>query len=122
MRGYVLAAAILLGATYSSAARADQFPRGEALYQEHCSLCHGKDGRGGVGFKTPLWGQQTQIKKFDNAMAMFEYNQLLMPFQDPSKVTDEEKWAIMHFILVSNGTIPRNQVLGPDNAAKIQIK
>lgn len=122
MRGYALAAAILLGATSSSAARADQFQRGEALYQEHCSLCHGKDGRGGVGFKTPLWGQQTQIKKFDTAMAMFEYNQLLMPFQDPSKVTDDEKWAIIHFILASNGTIQRDQALGPDNAAKIQIK
>ncbi len=122
MRSYMLFAAMMLGATYTSGARADQFVKGEALYQEHCSLCHGKDGRGGVGFKTPLWGQQTQIKKFDNAMAMFEYNQLLMPFQDPSKVTDEEKWAIMQFILVSNRTIARNQALGPDNAASIQIK
>lgn len=44
-------AIILLGLVFSATARADD---GEALFQQHCAACHGKDGRGGVGVPLAL--------------------------------------------------------------------
>lgn len=114
-------AAFFLAAPEASAA-GTPFEQGQALYAEHCAICHGRDGRGGEGFKTPIWGQQTQISKFDTAMGLFEYNQMLMPFDDPTKLTDEQKWAIVNYILVNHGATTREQPVTPANAAGIPIK
>lgn len=99
-----------------------QIAQGAALYAEHCSLCHGADGQRGAGFQTPIWGRGTQIAKFANAQGLFEYNQLLMPFDDPSKLTDEQKWAITAYILANHGALPRDQTLGPANAPSLAVR
>jgi len=49
MKKQILTLVLLLGASVVNAA-----PDGEALYQQHCSVCHGHNGKGGVGVPLSL--------------------------------------------------------------------
>ena len=99
-----------------------QFERGAQIYQQHCALCHGAEGRGGQGFSRPIWGAGHDIAKFGSARGLFEYVQLLMPFDNPQKITDEDKLAVTAFVLVSNGTLKPDQTLDASKAAATPIK
>lgn len=118
----MIAAAALLAAAPALAQDSAQVAQGRALYAEHCALCHGADGKRGQGFQTPIWGAQTQIAKFANAQGMFEYMQLLMPFQDPSLLTDEQKLATVAYILANHGAMPRSGEVTAANMASIPIQ
>jgi mono/diheme cytochrome c family protein len=119
----LLTAACLLAATAFAAAQdSAQVAKGSALYAEHCATCHGADGRRGTGFQTPIWGAQTQIGKFGNAQGIFEYVQMLMPFQDPTLLTDEQKLAVVAYLLANHGAILRSGEMTGANMAGIPIR
>jgi mono/diheme cytochrome c family protein len=127
MRSLVLAVpALCLAATLALGSGpgglSPQVAEGQRLYAEHCALCHGADGRRGEGFQTPIWGERTQIRKFNTAFGLFEYNQMMMPFDDPSKLTDAQKWAVVAYILANHGTIARDATLDPAQAEAIPIR
>ena len=103
-------------------AMSPQIAEGQRLYAENCAACHGEDGRRGAGFQTPIWGERTQIAKFNNALGLFEYNQMMMPFDDPSRLTDEQKLAITAYMLANHGAIARNATLEAGSAATVQIR
>jgi mono/diheme cytochrome c family protein len=105
-----------------AAQQSAQVREGARLYAEACAICHGEDGRRGAGFQSPIWGQGAQIRRFETAQGLFEYNQMLMPFDDPSRLTDEQKWAIVAFLLASHGAIPPTAELRPEAAAAIPIR
>ena len=79
---------------------------GGTLYGNHCVVCHGVNGRDGVTFPRPIWGPGQDIKKFQNAKGLIEYLQMLMPFDDPMKISDADKTAIAAFMMVKNGDLP----------------
>ena len=79
---------------------------GAKLYQSNCSVCHGVNGRDAVAFPRPIWGQGQDIKKFLTAKGLFDYLQMLMPFDDPNKINDQQKTAIIAFMLLQNGNVP----------------
>jgi cytochrome c len=121
----MLVAAALAVASLTSPARAEdsaQISLGRTLYAEQCALCHGADGKRGQGFQTPIWGAQTQIMKFGNAQGLFEYVQMLMPFQDPSLMTDDQKLATIAYILANHGAVPRTGEVTAANMGSIPIK
>ncbi len=76
---------------------------GAQLYQQHCALCHGAKGRDASVFPRPIWGPGHDIGKFGTAKGLFEYLQMLMPFDNPAKIDDDAKTAIVAYILVRNG-------------------
>ena len=78
---------------------------GATLYQQHCALCHGAKGRDATVFPRPIWGPGHDIGKFGNAKGLFEYVQLLMPFDNPAKIDDAAKTAILAYVLVRNGNL-----------------
>ena len=78
---------------------------GAALYQQYCALCHGAKGRDATVFPRPIWGPGHDIGKFGNAKGLFEYVQLLMPFDNPAKIDDAAKTAIVAYMLVRNGNL-----------------
>ena len=78
---------------------------GATLYQQHCALCHGAKGRDATVFPRPIWGPGHDIGKFGNAKGLFEYMQLLMPFDNPAKIDDAAKTAIVAYMLVRNGNL-----------------
>jgi len=77
--------------------------RGEALFMEHCTNCHGEDGQGvQIGDKKPgpLWGPDSWN---DGAGAARIYTlagiiRYAMPYLDPGRLTDEEAQQIAAFI------------------------
>jgi len=77
--------------------------RGEALFLEHCTNCHGMDGQGvQIGDKKagPLWGPDSWN---DGAGAGRVYTlagiiRYSMPYLNPGKLTDEEAQQVAAFI------------------------
>jgi|688.fasta_scaffold104470_4 cytochrome c len=78
---------------------------GGKVYQEACALCHGQAGRDATVFPRPIWGPGHDIAKFGHAKGLFEYVQLLMPFDDPAKLNDSQKTAVVAYMLVRNGSL-----------------
>jgi cytochrome c len=98
-----------------------QISQGAAHFQEKCALCHGATGRGGEGYPNPIWGAGAQIKKFKTAQGLFEYHQLLMPFNDPTLLDDEQKMAVTAYVLANHGVMGRGETLDPAKAPQITI-
>jgi len=77
--------------------------RGEALFMDKCTNCHGEDGQGvEIGDKqpAPLWGPESWN---DGAGAARIYTlagiiRYAMPYLDPGSLTDEEAQLISAFI------------------------
>lgn len=78
---------------------------GAALYQQNCALCHGAKGRDATVFPRPIWGPGHDLAKFGNAKGLFEYLQMLMPFDNPAKIDDASKTAIAAYMLVRNSNL-----------------
>lgn len=102
--------------------RSPQVSHGARLYAEHCAACHGDDGRAGAGFQTPIWGTGAKIARFEHAMGLFEYNQMMMPFDDPTKLSDEDKWAVTAYILANHGAMVPSAALTPAEAGRLPIR
>lgn len=117
-----LALAALAASLPAHAQQSAQVREGARLFAEACAVCHGEDGRRGAGYQTPIWGQGAQIRRFETAMGLFEYNQMLMPFDDPSRLTDEQKWAITAYMLANHGAMEPGAELRPDTAAGVRIR
>src|SRR4051794_9951136 len=77
--------------------------RGESIFNERCTTCHGSDGQGvAVGDKKPgpLWGRDSWN---DGAGAARVYTlagiiRYAMPYLDPGSLTDEEAQQVAAFI------------------------
>lgn len=63
-----------------------------------------------------------QIGKFANAQGMFEYMRLLMPLQDLSILTDEQKLATVACMLANHDAMPRTGEVTAANMASIPIR
>jgi mono/diheme cytochrome c family protein len=121
VRTTVSCAVFLCGVHAAVAGTSEQVARGGKLYADNCATCHGVDGARGEGYQTPIWGPGTQIAKFGHAQGLFEYLQMLMPFDDPTKLTDAQKWDVVAYMLANHGIIPRTDALDPVRAATVTI-
>ncbi len=105
-----------------AAQESKQVAAGRAHYVETCQLCHGADGQKGEGFQTPIWGPGAKIaSKFVHVQGLIDYMQL-MPFNDPTLLDDDQKLAVVAFILSQHGTMKPSDTLDPAKAASIPIK
>lgn len=96
-----------------------QVLQGASLYQQNCALCHGVNGRDASVFPRPIWGNGHDIAKFSNAKGLFEYLQMLMPFDNPAKVNDVDKTAITSYMLVRNGNLLASETLPTGGNQKV---
>lgn len=99
-----------------------QVTKGGELYKEFCALCHGEDGKRGAGFQTPIWGDGSLIaSKFGNVQGLIDY-MLLMPFNDPALLDDEQKLAVVAYMMANHGAIKPGDEIAPAQAASIPIR
>lgn len=118
---FFICAAVHGAPTVAQSKGTSQVAQGAALYQVHCVVCHGPTGRGGQGFPRPVWGSGHDLKKFTTAHGLYDYVQLTMPFDNPQKLTDAQKLAVVAFMLERNTTINADTELTAANAPKIKI-
>jgi mono/diheme cytochrome c family protein len=107
------AAALAQAAPEPPSGASSQVLQGAKLYQEHCALCHGPKGRDASVFPRPIWGSGHDIGKFGTAKGLFEYVQMLMPFDNPAKIDDAAKTAIVAYMLVRNGNLKPDSSMAP---------
>lgn len=110
------------GAAFGTTAPSPQITEGQRLYMENCAACHGDDGQRGSAYQTPIWGSRAQIRKFETALGLFEYNQIAMPFNDPAQISDTDKLAIVAFMLANHGAMPASATLEYGGAAGVPIR
>lgn len=112
----------LISVTAAHGQDSTQVAAGKEVYSQHCTLCHGVDGKRGEGFQTPIWGQGSLIaSKFGNVQAMIDYMQI-MPFNDPALINDTQRLAVIAYVLANHGTIPRSGEITGQGAASLSIK
>jgi mono/diheme cytochrome c family protein len=114
-----LASAVVASGT---AAPSSQVAEGQRIYLENCAACHGEDGQRGAAYQTPIWGPRAQIRRFENALGLFEYNQITMPFNEPTQINDVQKLAVVAFILANHGAMAASATLEYAKAADIAVK
>ncbi len=120
VRLLVLALAMALSSA-ASAQDSPQVAQGAELFKQHCARCHGANGQGGEGFATPLWGKQSQIKKFKTADELYEYNVGVMPFDNPAAINEKQKLAVIAFILANHEVIKRNETIDEKKLPKLNL-
>lgn len=122
MRKLLTAVAIQFAVgTAAMANESAQVAQGKALYVEFCQRCHGADGQRGEGTRTPIWGPGAPRDKFKTVQELFEYLQFLMPFDKPERVTDEQRWVIIAYMMVQHGVMKPGDTLDSAKAATIAI-
>lgn len=109
----------------------DQWSRGVFLYGQSCAGCHGDNGEGdeatpaiagdGALSSTAPEGSDRQAT-FDDAADLFGYVKSDMPPLAPGSLSDDEYWAIIHYVLKQAQIDPGVEVVGPDNAASIKLR
>ncbi len=68
-----------------------------------------------------IWGPRAQLKKFETAQGLFEYMQLLMPFDDPTKIDDAARWDVIAYMLQNHKAIAPIDTLEPAKAPTVPI-
>jgi hypothetical protein len=59
---------------------------------------------------------------FPTAENLYTFIKLTMPYQDPSLLTDEERWAVTAFLLRENGILADGELLDDTTAASIRLR
>lgn len=80
------------------------YARGEAVYKQHCAICHGNDGQGKKSQNKPifppLWGKYSYnwgagMARIFTAASFIKWN---MPLGQPGLLSDQQAWDVAYFI------------------------
>jgi cytochrome c len=82
-----------------------QVKAGAIVFKQHCAQCHGAQGQGAQAFARPIWGKGSTISKFGTAQGLTEYVVMMMPFDDPKKLKESDKTAVVAYMLVRNKSL-----------------
>jgi S-disulfanyl-L-cysteine oxidoreductase SoxD len=104
---------------------------GAALFDSKgCSLCHGKDARGGIAnmlIGSPslveggidanktianFWGQPTTL---------FDYIRRAMPWPTPHTLSDDEVYALCAYLFAGNKLIPADEPMNAQTLPRVQM-
>ncbi len=74
--------------------------RGEAIYRQQCSGCHGADGAGVIGVLPALWGPGSYNNGagMNNPKKMAAFVLHNMPQNNPGKLTPQEAWDVSAYV------------------------
>jgi S-disulfanyl-L-cysteine oxidoreductase SoxD len=101
---------------------ADQAKRGEALYKENCSACHG-DNLEGSGPMPPLAGKDFLANWTGKTVGdLYEKTQTTMPATAPGTLTPEQAADIVSFLLSKDNYPAGSAALEGKMEPLLQIK
>jgi len=100
---------------------AAQVKRGELLYQRECARCHLENLKGSE--LAPALVGTSFLTAWQGKMARALYGRILstMPSDDPGRLSSPDVLDVVAFVLQSNGHLPGEQDLTPEDAQNIPI-
>lgn len=109
-------AALFLSFVAAGAFSPDQTNRGQALYREKCSLCHGTELEGGQ--EAPALRGEPFWAEWDRKTARSLYSRIIstMPPDTPGSLAEKDVIDLVAFVTSRNGLPPDSQTIGkPDD-------
>ncbi|MCC6176818.1 MAG: cytochrome c [Chloroflexi bacterium] len=97
----------------------DQLARGQQVWNEVCSTCHGPDS---TNADAPRLLEPNSLRHFPTAAAVFGFASVSMPFDNPGSLTDQQYWDVIAWLLTQQGITDGDTPLGPDTAASIPTR
>ncbi len=103
--------------------------RGEIVYTDNCSACHGTAGVGGP--KERLVGGQGSLATahpiktigsfWPYATTLFDYVRRAMPYQAPGSLSADDTYSVVAYLLNLNGIVDKRTVLDARSLPKVQM-
>lgn len=93
---------------------------GKNVYVKYCSKCHGEKGEG--LFAPTVIGRGSNLGKYGSARGLMDYITVVMPYDAPGSLTQQEYLQVLSFLLIQNGFIKPETVIRPDQLQQIQLK
>lgn len=110
--------------------------QGATIFQQKCSMCHGRTGEGmppafpaligrdpkseGFAFARDFRLTKTIGNYWPQATTVFDYVRRAMPLLQPGSLTNDEVYSLTAFLLASNQVVPMSTTL--DSASLTQVK
>jgi len=105
--------------------------QGDELYEEHCGVCHGDFGAGGVGYPTLSGGEISSLTNqrtkpgmdapkrtigtyWPKASTLIWYIRDAMPYAHPKSLTNDEIYALTAYLLSANEITVGGEEMGDD--------
>ncbi len=103
--------------------------KGEKLYNQQCTGCHGPEGRGGsaeelAGAEHGLTGDEpdkTIGTYWPYATTIFDFTRRSMPLNAPGSLSDDEVYALTAYLLYLNGIIDQSAIMDAASLAKVEM-
>ncbi|MBR0799945.1 cytochrome c [Bradyrhizobium jicamae] len=105
--------------------------KGEKIFAEQCSACHGDKGQtpakgfdklvGGKGTLATAKPVQTVGSYWPYATTIFDYVHRAMPFPSPQSLSNDEVYSVVAYLLYLNDIVPRDTVLNADALKKVKM-
>jgi len=98
---------------------------GFELYRNHCTSCHGANGKGGP--EIALAGRPQRGTDWSTgaswpyATSIFDYVRRAMPPFSPKTFTDDELYSLTAYVLHLNDLVNEDQVLDQETLPKIEM-
>jgi cytochrome c len=95
-----------------------------------CSLCHGKDAKGGksnelIGnpslTEPGINANKTIANFWGQATTLFDYIRRAMPWPTPHTLTDNEVYALCAYLLAGNNIIPQDEAMNAQTLPKVKM-
>lgn len=93
---------------------------GWALYSQHCSVCHGQDGKGLIG--PAIIGSDSNLENYGNAQRLLEYISSAMPQNYPGSLNKKSYQELLELLLVQNNVVPDGWNVETGNLDNITLK
>jgi cytochrome c len=100
---------------------------GAPIFAQKCALCHGDNGKGGVGGAivgppvATLDGGKTIGNFWPYATTVFDYIRRAMPYSAPRSLSDQEVYALTAYVLSLNKLIGENETIDAQTLPKVKM-
>jgi len=102
---------------------------GSALFQRHCTACHGARGRGGSGGElaggdeplTSATPDKTIGTYWPFATTLFDFIRRAMPMTAPGSLKPDEVYALTAYLLFENGIVAADTELDADALRAVEM-
>ncbi|MEZ4726605.1 MAG: molybdopterin-dependent oxidoreductase [Caldilineaceae bacterium] len=93
---------------------------GQQVYRNECANCHGPDGQGTLA--PAVIGSDARLETYDTARGLYNYIRSSMPQDNPGSLTDQQYLEVTAYLLVENGYVTNDQMMGFDRLADIPLQ